>query len=78
MSEITKEDLKETENNILKSLEPFTKEINGIKLTLYGPDGRAGVVGDVNNIKTSAKLFKGIAIGGLMTGVSSWVKEFFK
>jgi len=78
MTQITKEDLKETENNILNGIAPVTKDIKEIKLTLYGRESREGLVGDVNNLKNSAKWVKWLAGGGFLTGLTGWVKEYFK
>lgn len=82
MSEITRADIDRMETNIKDHIDlklaPITKDIDGHELTLYGRGGRAGLVGDVNEIKTSGKWIKGIAGTGFVGGISKWVHEFFK
>ncbi len=82
MSEITKADLAEMKADIKEhisdKLDPIVRDINGVKVTLYGKEGRNGLVGDVNAIKNSGKWVKGIAGAGFVGGVSKWLHEFFK
>lgn len=55
--------------------------INPLKLTLYGVDSRNGVVGDVNDIKTTMSILKWIAHSGLGSGIISLfltLKSHFK
>jgi len=79
LSEITKADLAEfkadIKEHISDKLDPIVRDINGVKVTLYGKEGRNGLVGDVNAIKTSGKWMKAIAGTGFIGGVSKWVAE---
>ncbi len=81
MSEITKQDLldfkADIKDHISDKLDPITEDINGHQITLYGKEGRNGLVGDVNNIKNSGKIFKWIAAGGLGTGATGWIHKMF-
>jgi len=81
MTDISKQDLNDSRDQIIEhiniKLEPITKEINGMKLTLYGKDGRSGVVADVNDMKTSAKGIKWLAGIGVFSGMSSWIHRIF-
>ena len=72
---ITHADLRQFRKD-LKS--DFDEAVNPIRLTLYGADGREGVVGDVNAIKTSGAMVKWLAGSGLLVGLASWAKHFFK
>ena len=82
MSEITKADLIELKNDLKDhidlKLNPHVQDINGIKVTLYGKEGRNGLVRDVNDIKNSGTWIKAIAGTGFIGGVSKWLHELFR
>ena len=69
MTEITRQDLLEMENRIIQrtsdklddKLAPITRDINGHEVTLYGKEGRNGLVGDVRDMKTGIGIFKWLA-----------------
>jgi hypothetical protein len=67
---ITKEDLinfrDDIKGHISDKLKPIEEKVNGHNATLYGKEGRNGVVGDLNQMKGSGKVMKWFAgIGGL-------------
>ena len=70
-----KNDIKEHINN---KVSPVVYDVSAIKSTLYGKEGRGGIVGDVRDIKASARLVKWIAGGGFGTAAAAWFKEFLK
>ncbi len=82
MSEITKADLIELKNDLKDHIDlkmgPVVTEVNGMKVSLYGREGRNGLVRDMNDIKNSGKWMKAIAGTGFIGGVSKWLHEFFK
>jgi len=55
-------------------LEPLIKRVDTHSTILRGPNGDAGLVKDVNNIK----LFKGIAGGGFLAAVAAWIDKIFR
>ena len=65
MTEITRQDLMESENRIKEyigdKLAPITSDINGHQITLYGKEGRNELVGDVRDMKTGVGTFKWLA-----------------
>jgi hypothetical protein len=82
LSEITKADLIELKNDLKDHIDlkmgPVVTEVNGMKVSLYGREGRNGLVRDMNDIKNSGKWMKAIAGTGFIGGVSKWLHEFFK
>ena len=82
MSEITKADLIDLKNDLKDHIDlkmgPVVTEVNGMKVSLYGREGRNGLVRDVNDIKNSGKWLKAIAGTGFIGGVSKWLHEFFR
>ena len=76
MSEVTKQDLADAINNIKQhisdKMEPVTKDINGHQITLYGKEGRNGLVGDVNDMKAGIGLFKWLAGTGFILMLGKW------
>ena len=80
MSEITKQDLMDfktdIKDHISDKLDPIVEDINGHQVTLYGKDNRGGLVGDVNNIKNSGKIFKWVAGSGFIAGITGWINKF--
>ena len=82
MSEITKADLLEMKNDLKDhidlKLEPVVTAVNGMKVSLYGKEGRNGLVRDVNDIKNSGKRIKAIAGTGFIGALSKWLHELFK
>jgi hypothetical protein len=77
--EVTRADIEAMKNDIKDhidiKLEPITDDINGHQITLYGKEGRNGLVGDVNDIKSSGRWVKWLAGGGLFTGASGWLNK---
>jgi hypothetical protein len=82
LSEITKADLIELKNDLKDHIDlkmgPVVTEVNGMKVLLYGREGRNGLVRDVNDIKNSGKWIKAIAGTGFIGGVSKWLHELFR
>jgi len=76
MNEVTKQDLMDSENRIKEyisnKLDPITKGINGHQVTLYGKEGRTGLVGDVNDMKTGVGLFKWLAGTSFAMMLGKW------
>ena len=58
-------------------IKPIADDVDEHKVLLTGKSGRGGLVGDVNDIKTSGRIFKYIAGGGFLTGASGWVHKLF-
>ena len=56
------------------TMAPIIKTQECHNLSLYGKEGRNGVVGDVNRFKAGVKIFG--AVGGL-SGIGLMIKEFF-
>ena len=69
---------KAIKEHISDKLEPIHDDIKNHALTLYGKEGRNGLVGDVNAIKTTGKTFKWVAGTGFFAGASKWIHYFFK
>ena len=76
MNEVTKQDLMDSENRIKEyisnKLDPITKGINGQQVTLYGKEGRNGLVGDVKDMKTGVGLFKWLAGTSFAMMLGKW------
>ena len=79
---ITKRDLEQHERNMKSyidlAVKPVANDVASMKLTLYGKEGRNGVVGDVTDLKASRRVIKWViglfGSGGLFAGVASWFK----
>jgi len=69
------------ENHIIQHIDdkvsPLVQDIRGMRRTLYGEDGAGGVVGDVRDMKTSVRIFKWIAGGGLGASLAKWLHGMF-
>jgi len=76
MSQITKQDLMDSENRIKEyigsKLDPVADRVNGHQVTLYGPTGRNGLVGDARDMKTGVGIFKWLASTGLVLAIGKW------
>jgi len=76
LSNVTKEDIENLKADIKEHidlrLEPIVTDVNGHKITLYGKDGRNGVVKDVNDMKGGFKMVKWVASSGLAVGLTKW------
>jgi|GEM_PF-5881437 len=70
--------MKSLKEHISDKLDPINNDLEGHSATLYGKDGRDGLVADVNTIKTTGLAFKWIAGSGFFAGISKWIHEFFK
>ena len=83
MAEITRADIEaiigtvktDIKDHIDLRLAPMTEDINGHQVTLYGKEGRNGLVGDVNDMKNSGRNLKWLAGTGLFAGVSGWINK---
>ncbi len=93
MSEITKQDLNEVTHELKDYIDakfidhektekamftPIIAEVAGHKVTLYGGEGRGGVVKDMNDFKQSSKMLQwiaGLGFGGMSL---SWLAKIFK
>ena len=78
----TKGDLIAMEERIGKTVKltvkPVVEDVAGHRKTLYGDDGRGGLVNDVSGIKTTGRIVKWFAgIGGL-SGLTAWVAQIWK
>jgi len=70
--------VKSIKEHISDKLDPISENLQGHSATLYGKDGRNGLVGDVTTIKTTGLAFKWIAGSGFFAGISKWIHEFYK
>lgn len=76
---ITKDDLKEFKDDLKEHIgdkvDPLCERIDKMAATLYGREGRNGVVGDLNQIKgstTAIKWFAGLGgVGGIWATIQS-------
>lgn len=80
---ITKQDLKDMQNTIIKEVglivKPIIDDVEGYRLTLYGKDGRNGLVGDANKQKGSIKVWKylsGTSFAALLTILGKIIYDF--
>ena len=79
---ITRDDLKQHEQNMKEFIDmavrPVASDVAAMKLTLYGKEGRNGVVGDVTDLKASRRAFKWFVglfgSGGALAGIASMFK----
>lgn len=81
VAQVTKLDLETFERNIKSHIDltvkPIVEKQDGHGLTLYGKEGRNGLVGDVRDIKTAGKFFKWLSIGGGSSGIGAMLIQFF-
>jgi hypothetical protein len=83
---IEKNDLYQLRDSIKEhvntKISPIEKMLEKHDLSLYGKDGRNGIVDDVSQIKTRNKLLMWIAsIGGASgggTAISAWIDKIMK
>jgi len=82
MHPVTSEDLQRHEQNmkeyIKDSVGYISKDVADMKRTLYGKEGRNGVVGDVNDLKASRRIFKWFIGLGSSGGAIASALNFFK
>ena len=81
MSDLTRADLIEFKEDIKEHLDnkvdPIIADQKAMKLSLYGREGRNGVVGDVNDLKASRRFMKWLGGGALGTGIGAWLEKFW-
>lgn len=72
---IDKDDLSDMKEDIKDHIDvrmrPVTDDIVAMRLTLYGQEGRNGIVGDVNDLKTSGRIMKWF-VGFLTTSLAAF------
>lgn len=62
---------------MLTKLEQVHDDTRDIKKTLFGPDGRNGMVKDINDMKTGIYIFRWIAGTGFFAGVTAMLKSLW-
>ena len=65
-------EIKVTVKEIAVNQRQLSESIKNHSKTLYGLEGRDGLVGDVRDIRATAGVLKWILGGGLLTAISSW------
>ncbi len=66
-------EIKVTVREIAVNQKQLCEDIKSHARTLYGAEGRNGLVGDVRDIRTTAGVLKWISGTGLITAVTSWL-----
>ena len=66
-------EIKITVREIAVNQRQLFEDIKSHSKTLYGIEGRNGLVGDVRDIRTTAGILKWISGTGLITAVTSWL-----
>jgi hypothetical protein len=66
-------EIKITVKEIAVHQKQLVQDIKNHSKTLYGMEGRNGLVGDVRDIRTTASVLKWVSGGGLITAISAWI-----
>lgn len=75
MSDLTEDSLRHILDD---KLGPVSKDISDIRLSLYGKDGRSGMVGDINAIKTTWNIIKWMAGAGAFGFIFNVIDYLFE
>ncbi len=65
-------EIKITVREIAVNQRQLFEDIKSHSKTLYGIEGRNGLVGDVRDIRTTASVLKWVSGGGFVTAIASW------
>jgi len=68
-------EIKVTVKEIAVNQRQLADDIKLHSKTLYGSEGRNGLVGDVRDIRTTASVLKWVSGGGLVTALSAWISR---
>ena len=68
-------EIKLTVREIAVNQHQIHEAIKNHSKTLYGVEGRNGLVGDVRDIRTTASVLKWVSGGGLFAAVSAWISK---